>query len=852
MATAAEQTQIIELIVGMVGGAAPGADILAELEAIFDSGVSLVELADALVANPAYDAIYDPELTDAEFTEAFIGDLIGDEVSAEVLADTEEAFLALLTAGDTRGAAMSGTITALSAIDTDDADLGDAAQALANKVEVATYYSVELGFSSDSLDTLLSVTAGVTSAAATVTSAQAAADDLDPEILALVEAAVNAAFAELTIDDDATAGEVATAAALTLTSAEAAIAGGGTQAAIDAGLAVLVAANATTTLTANIKALAAANLAVADFLETADDGDETTSAAVDAAATAAFVAYNVEVPDALAADSDELIASKFTTASIEATEAVTAATKALGTANTNAAAIATLVADDVAAKAEVVALNKISDNAAASGTAFIAFNGALGAFNANSGLTVPPAQTADGAQAGLITVTDGDLSIISPNGNADLTFVKDMDGVTAVTAVAQEGTITLAGTETDTTNEVLTTTITDAGGTATFTITVQADDAFDDAATAVSAVTYDVTGTSSQTYTVTEAAGVVTIVADTAGTAFTAATVSTTPGATEDITAGALVTTVANVATVVAVKETSTVTFDALEIGDSLVIDGIGFTAATALTATAAASAFEDAHTAAVANGAVTVYTATDNTDGTVTFVQTLAGKPLADLAGGAITETTNPGITALVAATQVLEDAQAETIAAEATAATAAAALLAADPTLSLSTAVETAVENLEDAEDALEDLNDAKDDLDDANATKDALDDLEEAAADAADELENLQILDGAITATDEDDVLLAEDSDAVVADFLEEGDDVIYFGDTYTVNAGDPDEDGDDTVLEIFITDKSAIDDTAVITVETEVFGSSSTGDFFTIELTGLTIEDITVEDGFIVAV
>lgn len=109
------------------------------------------------------------------------------------------------------------------------------------------------------------------------------------------------------------------------------------------------------------------------------------------------------------------------------------------------------------------------------------------------------------------------------------------------TDAAKVATITFAGTETDAANEVLTTTITDAGGTTTFTTTVTSSTAAT-AGTTVSAPTTNVTGTSAQTYTVTELAGVVTITGST-NASFTTATASTTPGTTIDITAGALATT---------------------------------------------------------------------------------------------------------------------------------------------------------------------------------------------------------------------------------------------------------------------------------------------------------------------
>lgn len=100
----------------------------------------------------------------------------------------------------------------------------------------------------------------------------------------------------------------------------------------------------------------------------------------------------------------------------------------------------------------------------------------------------------------------------------------------------QVGTITFAGTETTGGNDVLTTTITDAGGTSSFTTTVtEAKDATD-TSTAVSAVTKT---SSTATYTLGEAAGVVTITSNTDYLPFTAATVLTT-GTAGEITWGDL------------------------------------------------------------------------------------------------------------------------------------------------------------------------------------------------------------------------------------------------------------------------------------------------------------------------
>jgi len=118
----------------------------------------------------------------------------------------------------------------------------------------------------------------------------------------------------------------------------------------------------------------------------------------------------------------------------------------------------------------------------------------------------------------------------------------------SVTTVAQVDTITTTGTDTGTdgNGEVLTVTVTDAWGTATFTLTY-ADDANATSATpTASAVTYNVTWTSSQTYTVVAWAGSHTVTAGTAGTAFSLAIAAT--GTDNNEISGTSANTTANVA----------------------------------------------------------------------------------------------------------------------------------------------------------------------------------------------------------------------------------------------------------------------------------------------------------------
>ncbi len=153
------------------------------------------------------------------------------------------------------------------------------------------------------------------------------------------------------------------------------------------------------------------------------------------------------------------------------------------------------------------------------------------------------------------TVVRGSKNIVANQFNvkAEEASLVEVDEVKATitgytTSAAQVDTITFAGTESDGADEVLTTTITDAWGTSTFTTTVTASTAATAASTVVSAVTSNVTGTSAQTYTVTEAAWVVTVTAGTAGIPFELSTVNTTPGATTDITSTTANTTIASTA----------------------------------------------------------------------------------------------------------------------------------------------------------------------------------------------------------------------------------------------------------------------------------------------------------------
>ena len=182
MADADTLTDIIELIVGMVD-AAPGADILAELETAVDAGASIEDLAIAIAANPAWSGdtgLFPDYLPDAIFASQWITQLLGAAVDADTLAEAIDEMTTLLTGGTGRGEAMYATIVALAA--STDPDLADASATLANKTTVAEYYSITVAQSSTDLDDLLGVVAGIDE---TDASAEAAADAIDDAIAAV-------------------------------------------------------------------------------------------------------------------------------------------------------------------------------------------------------------------------------------------------------------------------------------------------------------------------------------------------------------------------------------------------------------------------------------------------------------------------------------------------------------------------------------------------------------------------------------------------------------------------------------------------------------------------------------------
>ena len=326
MATAAERTEILQMIVGMVN-AAPGADILAELEAVIDTGVTMQELATAIYLNPVYsgdNGLFPDYLPNEIFATQFLTQLLGSEVSTATMTAAVEAMTALLNADLSRGEAMYQAIVSVSV--STDADYADAQAALANKVTVSEYYSVEVAQSSADLDDLVGALDGVDSTDASVTAAEAAIDAGIPPVpfdievgVEAIEAAEAARDAFLTAEET-TAGDIATDAAAAVVAYDAALNAGGAGA---------VSSYATDSAAAKAAALAAASGVSAATLADAQAALTAASGAITAIAG---------LTEAIAADTAADAAVVAATAAAAATEVAANAASASWVVNSDAGA----------------------------------------------------------------------------------------------------------------------------------------------------------------------------------------------------------------------------------------------------------------------------------------------------------------------------------------------------------------------------------------------------------------------------------------------------------------------------------------------------------------------------------
>ncbi|PCI77064.1 MAG: hypothetical protein COB20_09020 [SAR86 cluster bacterium] len=738
MATAAETTSIIQLVVGMVN-AAPGADILAELEAIVDSGVTIEELAEAITENPAWSGdtgLFPDFLPNAIFADSFLTQLLGGEVTEEVLTASIDAMTADLNAGTSRGAAINASIDALAA--STDPDFADAAAALANKTEVAEYYSVTIAQSSESLDELVAVVSDVDSSDTAVADGTAAADDVAASLVPLVS----------NLNDLAEA-QVALAAYLLAEGQDPA-----TEAADPA------------TTTAALLGLA--GVALGDVEASIGfAGYATASPAVQASQLAAEEAVLQDAVDTIQDTLDDL------NDDIDAVTGLGAASAALTAANlavlTTGAALAL---DDIALQAAEDSYNLLAT--AAKDIDEVVMTGGF------------VTSVEDAADDNLIeTTTAGALKLTF--GVTETTH----PGITAMLAAyvannaAQKASDT-AGT--DASDKLLSAQLLDVGAAADATRSIVG-------ALTTGAVDADFP---TQAEITAHEAGLIT--AEENGRA---ALIADITAVTHTGVAGG---DVAAIAAVDALLDAAVIA-EFISAGDQVTIQGLfdaELAGDSALLLPAAKSAASDAVDAALE---------ASNAAGDLALYQVAIGNyvglevgdnPLID----ALDVLVDP-VTGTLTVAQAAVDDLAELVEAQNTVGATYLAAKALEAAVTAATAVLT-------AEDVV--------------------------VATVADDL----------TATEDNDVYLLGTAGGDIDDFGAEGDDAIFIGtETYVINTGDVDDDGDDTVLEIFISESVGGDTT--ISVETSVFGSNAAvPEVIEVVLTGVAAADVVLADSGLLSV
>lgn len=150
---------LVTLVVGMFD-AAPGAAVLTDLTVAYEAGIAaggssasvLNNIAISLASSSFYKEIYPEFLTNSEFAVKLVNNLAGDTLDATTKADASALLLAQLNAMDTSTAASKAaaraavTMTAIAAIESasaEDETFGDLKKQFTNKVEVASFYSVD-------------------------------------------------------------------------------------------------------------------------------------------------------------------------------------------------------------------------------------------------------------------------------------------------------------------------------------------------------------------------------------------------------------------------------------------------------------------------------------------------------------------------------------------------------------------------------------------------------------------------------------------------------------------------------------------------------------------------------------
>jgi len=176
--TAQTRTELIQLVVSMLGEA-PSTAMLTDLVTKANAGSTIQELADSLATDAAFTSQFPIWMTATEFTTKVVANMFAGSSVSQADTDAAVDYIAgAITAGTfTKTSAVVALTSYLASADgVANATYGSAAQSYQNKVEVAEYYTITKGLGDSSAAERKAAIAGVTDAADSVTSSNAASD----------------------------------------------------------------------------------------------------------------------------------------------------------------------------------------------------------------------------------------------------------------------------------------------------------------------------------------------------------------------------------------------------------------------------------------------------------------------------------------------------------------------------------------------------------------------------------------------------------------------------------------------------------------------------------------------------
>lgn len=185
-------------------GAVTGVEYMNQLDDAYGAGMSTKDIVNVYTTKPQFTSQYPTFLTNEQFAQKLIANVVGTSASAQALAAAEADVVGALNAGWSRGDVIFQIFSNLAAKPHDDAEWGNTAKMFANKVAVAQYLTEVKMVNTEDLGKLAGYLANVT----------AESDTSSPETIEQLVGSVGDTPTELTLGKDKI---VATEAGLTFT-----------------------------------------------------------------------------------------------------------------------------------------------------------------------------------------------------------------------------------------------------------------------------------------------------------------------------------------------------------------------------------------------------------------------------------------------------------------------------------------------------------------------------------------------------------------------------------------------------------------------------------------------------------